>query len=139
MLQLSSISAPPEASASVNKKRAFVNGFTLLEVLVALSIFSLAALALMRLQAITLRSAGDVISHDMAWQVARNRAALLMSDPAPPVLGESGGAEENGGRTYKWVQSIRKTDDSRIVRIDILVTGGDGRKARLQLARPVQL
>ncbi|MFC4292827.1 type II secretion system minor pseudopilin GspI [Sphingorhabdus arenilitoris] len=122
-----------------NKKRPSANGFTLLEVLVALSIFSLAALALIRLQAFTLRSASDVISHDMAWQVARNRAALLLSDPSPPVLGESGGTDENAGRSYRWIQGAQKTDDSRIVRIDIIVIGTDGRRARLQIARPVQL
>ncbi len=115
------------------------NGFTLLEVMVALAIFSLAALALIRLQAFSVRSASDVISHDMAWQVARNRAAELLSDPAPPVLGSSSGAENSGGQNYRWTQVVRKTGDARIMRIDIFVRGEDGRRAALQLARPLQL
>ena len=115
------------------------NGFTLLEVMVALAIFSLAALALIRLQAFSLKSGGDVISHDMTWQVARNQAALLLSDPAPPVLGTTNGTIENGGKNYQWTQIAKKTDDSRIMRIDLEILSDDGRRAKLQLARPFQL
>ena len=107
--------------------------------MVALAIFSLAALALIRLQAFSLRSGGDVISHDIAWQVARNRAAEILSDPAPPVLGNSSGTEDNGGRSYRWTQIVKKTEDARIVRIDIVVQSADGRRATLQLARPLLL
>lgn len=121
------------------KSAARPNGFTLLEVMVALAIFSLAALAIIRLQAFSIRSAGDVVSHDLAWQVARNRAAELLSNPAPPALGESSGREVNGGIGYRWTQNIRRTDDARLVRIDITVLSDDGRRARLQLARPLTL
>ncbi len=38
------------------------HGFTLLEMLVALAVFSLAALALVRLQGVTLRTAADLDS-----------------------------------------------------------------------------
>lgn len=115
------------------------NGFTLLEVMVALAIFSLAALAIIRLQAFSIRSASDVISHDLAWQVARNRAAELLSDPPPPTLGETSGREVNGGISYRWTQIISRTGDARLLRIDVIVQSPDGRRARLQLARPLQL
>jgi general secretion pathway protein I len=69
------------------------NGFTLLEVMVALAIFSLAALALLRLQAFSARSGGDVIAHDLAYQVARNRASEILSNPAPPTIGTQNGEE----------------------------------------------
>ena len=107
--------------------------------MVALAIFSLAALALIRLQAFSVRSGSNIVSHDMAWQVARNRAAELLSNPAPLVVGETAGSEDNGGITYQWTQTVKRTDDMRIMRIDISVTGSDGRRALLQLARPVQL
>jgi general secretion pathway protein I len=126
-------------SALQNKSAPSPNGFTLLEVMVALAIFSLAALALIRLQAFSIRSASDVISHDMAWQVARNRAAELLSDPNPPVLGNSNGTQNNGEQNYRWTQVVKKTEDARIIRIDIFVQGDDGRRAALQLARPLQL
>lgn len=115
------------------------NGFTLLEVMVALAIFSLAALALIRLQAFSVRSAADVIAHDMAWQVARNRGAELLSDAAPPVLGSTQGEESFGGRKFRWTQTAKQTDDTRVVRIDVLVESTDGGRALLKLARPVTL
>lgn len=115
------------------------NGFTLLEVMVALAIFSMAAMALMRLQAFSIRSAADVIAHDMAWQVARNRGAELLSDPALPVLGISGGEESFGGRNFKWSQEVKRTDDIKVLRIDVRVEGAEGGRAVLKLARPVVL
>jgi general secretion pathway protein I len=115
------------------------NGFTLLEVMVALAIFSMAAMALMRLQAFSIRSAADVIAHDMAWQVARNRGAELLSDPALPVLGNTNGEESFGGRVFKWSQDVKRTDDTKVLRIDVRVEGAEGGRALLKLARPVQL
>ncbi|WP_278988420.1 type IV pilus modification PilV family protein, partial [Sphingobium yanoikuyae] len=41
-------------------RRSAEHGFTLLEMLVALAVFSLAALALVRLQGVTLRTAADL-------------------------------------------------------------------------------
>jgi general secretion pathway protein I len=107
--------------------------------MVALAIFSLAALALIRLQAFSMRSAADVVAHDMAWQVARNRGAELLSDTAAPVLGNTQGTETFGGRTFQWTQTAKKTDDAQIVRIDIAVESKDGGRALLKLARPVTL
>lgn len=107
--------------------------------MVALAIFSLAALALIRLQAFSLRSGGDVIAHDFAWQVARNRAADLMTDPSPPVLGDISGEVQQGGLVFRWQQSTRKTDDARIIRIDLNVEGDLGGQANLKLARPLQI
>ncbi len=115
------------------------NGFTLLEVMVALAIFSLAALALIRLQAFSMRSVTNVVAHDMAWQVARNRGAELLSDTATPVLGNTQGSETFGGRVFQWTQTAKKTDDAQIVRIDIVVESKDGGRALLKLARPVTL
>lgn len=113
------------------------NGFTMLEVMVALAIFSLAAMALIRLQAFSLRSGGDVISHEMTWQVARNRMAEILSDPAPIARGESDGTEENGGQMFDWKQEVKPTDDARFVRINLIVTGENGGRAELKFAKNI--
>jgi len=117
------------------------NGFTLLEIMVALAIFSLAALAMVRLQGYSVRSTSNLSDSSMAWQVARNVAVEILSNPAPPTLGETRGEELNGGQNWRWTATASPTDDTRLVMIDIDVVGTGNaalRKARLTIARPVE-
>jgi general secretion pathway protein I len=117
------------------------NGFTLLEIMVALAIFSLAALAMVRLQGYSVRSTANLGDSSMAWQVARNVAVEILSNPAPPTLGETRGEELNGGQNWKWTATTSSTDDSRLVTVEIDVVGTGNaalRKARLTVARPVE-
>ena len=95
-------------------------GFTLIEMLVALSVFSLAALALIRLQAFT-----------------THNAAELLTDPRPPALGEQGGAVENGGWRWEWAQDAKLTEDQRFIQVDISAREqGSGAPASLIILRP---
>ena len=117
------------------------NGFTLLEIMVALAIFSLAALAMVRLQGYSVRSTAVLGDSGMAWQVARNLAVERLSDPAPPVIGDKKGEEVNGGQNWDWTVSTQKTDDARLLRIDIVVAGtglAARRTVKLTIARPVE-
>jgi general secretion pathway protein I len=117
------------------------DGFTLLEIMVALAIFSLAALAMVRLQGYSVRSTANLRDSSMAWQVARNVAVEILSNPAPPTLGETGGEEMNGGQNWRWTATTSKTDDARLVTVNIDVVGTGAaalRKAQLTIARPVE-
>ncbi len=76
-----------------------------------------------------------MIAHELAWQVARNRAVEILSDPAMPALGESSGNDENGGQQFNWKQVAKRTGDERFVRIDIIVNGLSGGKAALTIAK----
>lgn len=116
------------------------NGFTLLEIMVALAIFSLAALAMVRLQGYSIRSTANLGESSMAWQVARNVAVDILSNPVSPTLGEIGGEELNGGQNWRWTATTSKTDDARLVRVEINVVGtgiAASRRAQLSIARPV--
>lgn len=109
--------------------------------MVALAIFSLAALAMVRLQGYSVRSTANLGDSGMAWQVARNVAVEILSNPAPPTLGETNGEEVNGGQSWRWTATTAKTDDARLVRIDIAAVGTGNaalRKAQLTIARPVE-
>ncbi len=118
--------------------RTAVNGFTLIEMMVALAVFGLAALALIRLEGATLKSTAGVESHSIGQIVANNLAVTAFSDPRAPSLGTASGVAENGGRNWRWTQVTKRTADSGIVRIDILVLDADGRTAgALTLARPI--
>lgn len=101
--------------------RASERGFTLLEMLVALAVFSLAALALLRLEGATVRQTGQLDERMMAQLVARNLAVETLTDPAPPPLGTSAGEVVNGGRRWRWSRTTSRTPDQRLVRVDIAV------------------
>ena len=115
-------------------------GFTLIEMLVALSIFSLAALALIRLQAFTARNAAELELRVVAQSVVRNRSVEILTDPRPPSLGSTKGQVENGGRTWQWQQEARLTEDERFVQIEIMATDmASGAPASLTILRPAGL
>ena len=100
-------------------------GFTLLEMLVALAVFSLAALALVRLQGVTLRTAADLDSKAMGQIVARNLMVDVQTDPVPPSIGEEDGEVSNGGRRWRWSRVVKPTDD-RLLQVDLTVDGQPG-------------
>jgi general secretion pathway protein I len=107
--------------------------------IVALAIFSLAALALLRLEGATLTGTARVVDTTMAQVVARNLSVELATDPRAPAIGQSNGSVVNAGQSWLWTRDVKRTDDSRIVRIDLSVADAAGRPlTRLTLARPVQ-
>ncbi|MDF2602745.1 type II secretion system minor pseudopilin GspI [Sphingomonas sp.] len=112
-------------------------GFTLIEVMVALAVFSLAALALIRLEGATIRSTALLGDTVIAQMVARNVAIDAVTAARPPALGRAAGVEENGGRAWRWVREVRPTGDARILRIDVAVADAQGRQlGRLTMIRP---
>ena len=96
-------------------------GFTLLEMLVALAVFGLAALALLKLDGFAVGTAADLAERQAATLVAENEAALLQTDPGPPVLGSTTRIVENGGRRFSVRAEASPTADRRLVRIDLVV------------------
>lgn len=126
-----SIPATPDLARSAQQ------GFTLLEMLVALAIFSLAGLALVRLQAVSVRTAADLDARVIAGMVARNIAFERLTDPTPPTRGDSEGDIVNAGRSFHWRQTVAPAADKRMVEVKLVVTAGPGQSpAVLTIARP---
>lgn len=114
-------------------------GFTLIEMMVALAVFSLAALALLRLQGATVSSTAVIETRALGQIVANNLAVEALTDTVSPPLGKSEGVTENGGRKWRWSRITKRTADVRIVRIDIGVVDEFGRPGgALSLARTAQ-
>lgn len=112
-------------------------GFTLIEMMVALSVFSLAALALIRLQGYTTRNAAELELRVVAQSVVRNRAVEILTDPRPPSLGKSSGEEENGGLGWTWTQSAKLAGEGRFIQVDITAREKEsGAPASLTILRP---
>jgi len=111
----------------------FPDGFTLIEMLVALAIFSLAALALLRLGGATATNSARLESQALAELVARNIAVETLTDPAPPAFGASRGMAVNGGRRWRWIRTVARSPEARIQQIEIRVDPEEGGPGRASL------
>jgi general secretion pathway protein I len=112
-------------------------GFTLIEMLVALAIFSLAALALLRLEGATVANTARLDGQAVAQIVARNIAVEAITDPIPPTLGQTSGVAANGGRNWSWTRIAARSPEPRIQMITIAVRSQAGPEgASLTVFRP---
>jgi general secretion pathway protein I len=101
----------------------------LIEMLVALAIFSLAALALLRLEGATVSNTARLQDQALARIVAQNLAVETMTDPVPPAFGRQSGTVVNGGRNWTWVRDTGRSPEPRIQMISIAVRSETGPEA----------
>ena len=119
------------------RERHAQQGFTLIEMMVALAVFSLAAMALIRLEGATIRSTGILDETLVAQMVARNVAVESVTDAQPPADGVTSGRETNGGRSWTWTRQTQAIGDAGAIRINIGVSDGAGPPiAHLMVIRP---
>ena len=109
-------------------------GFSLVELLVALAVFSLAAMALLNLSGENTRSAARVETRTLGGLVAENIAVEAMIAPAIPE-GETSGVVSLAGRQWRWIRTVAATDDPELQRIDIRVVTDEGQAADRSLFR----
>jgi general secretion pathway protein I len=105
------------------------SGFTLVEMLVALALFSLAALALLRLEGATVASTAQLRQQAIAQVVARNLAVEVLSDPEAPAFGRSSGEAVNSGQRWRWTRLVGRSPEPRIQQIEIRVASESGPEA----------
>lgn len=103
-------------------------GFTLVEMLVALAVFSLSALALLNLSGENTRAAVRMETRTLGGIVAENLAVETMIAPDLPP-GVSSGTVDLAGRPWRWTRAVTVTDDPGIIRILIVVEDVAGRAA----------
>ena len=115
-------------------------GFSLIELLVALAVFSLVALALLNLAGENTRTAVVIEERVLAGVVADNRAVEAMLATSSQLAAQSAGSESAGDRDWRWTRTVSPTDMDAIVRIDVTVmpAGEDRVTAEASVFRSVQ-
>lgn len=108
-------------------------GFTLIEMLVALAVFSLAVLALLNLAGENTRSASAAQTRLFAAMVAENEAIEALIAPAPPALGVATGEAMQADLAWRWRREVRRTDDPDVLRIDVRVVEAGGRRTAAEV------
>jgi len=102
-------------------RRAAANGFTLLELMVALAVFAIAALALLKLEGASISRTADLDQRLLREITAQNLAAEVLTDPAPPALGEASGTVSNMGRQFTWTRSVAARPEAGVLGVSLAV------------------
>jgi general secretion pathway protein I len=96
-------------------------GFTLLEVMVALLIFALTGMAVMKAATDHLTSVGQIEEITFATWVANNRLTQLSLSNTWPLKNKQKGMQEMAGRKWYWQQELLKTPDEGLIGVEISV------------------
>lgn len=97
------------------------SGFTLIEVLVGLAVFSIAALALLSATRESVRHAVALDARLGADIVADNRLVEVLSAPQPATAGQRTGTVDLGGRRYDWAERVRPLEGFGVMQIEVSV------------------
>ena len=97
-------------------------GFTLVEVLVALAIVSIALMAALRAAGQGTAAAGELRLRLLAGLVAENRLAEHRARGAWLPLGIARGTQQQGGIEFAWREEVIATPNSAFRRVDVFVS-----------------
>jgi general secretion pathway protein I len=96
------------------------NGFTLIELLIAMAVFAIAGVAVMRATTEHIRAMGIIEEMTMAGYVAENQLQLARLETRWPPQAKEGEAEMAKNR-WKWVQEVIETDDAEFRMLKVTV------------------
>ncbi len=98
-----------------------VQGFTLLEVLVALAIFALVAASVLSATARSLQTASRLEEKTLAMWIADNRLTELQLSQSPVADGREQGEVEFAGRRWQWQSEVQGTSEPDMRRVTLWV------------------
>ena len=108
--------------------RANVKGMTLLEIMLALAIFALAGVAVMKAAGENLRSLSILRETTYATIVANNRLAEIHLEKQWPPQNNKRGDEDMVEQKWYWKQVVKKTQDDKMREVTIEVSSDQGGK-----------
>ncbi len=96
------------------------NGFTLIELMIAMAVFAIAGVAVMRATTEHIRAMGIIEEMTMAGYVAENQLQLARLDTRWPPQPAEGEAEMAKNR-WKWVLEVLETEDAEFRMLKVTV------------------
>jgi general secretion pathway protein I len=103
-------------------ERGAAAGFTLVEVLVALAIVSIALLAALRATGQGTNAVGELRSRVFAGWIAENRLAEHRARGDFLPVGIARGTQSQGGIEFAWREEVIATPNSAFRRLDVFVS-----------------
>jgi len=106
-------------------------GFTLIEVIAALMIFSVGIVGLISLNTQSIRTINILDDQFVAGVIADN--LLVDTRRAERLeLGESRGEEEAMGRTFTWERNVENTEQENFYRISVRISDNEGEQLLME-------
>ncbi len=103
------------------------DGFSLLELLVAIAILSMAVIPMISTQTGALKSTSDLNERLLARIVAENALTELRLSEIPPAPGSINGTEYQAGMEFIWQAEVRNIPQQPLMAISLSVMKMDGR------------
>lgn len=101
------------------------DGFSLVELLVAVAILALAAVSLLEHQTQAMGMTSAVEYRALAATVADNRLATVLGQTNPPLSGTTTGQETQMGVAFEWRQTVRPADGGDLMLVQVSVRAAD--------------
>ena len=98
-----------------------VQGFTLLEVLIALAVLALAMGAVIKATSDYTSNQSYLRDRTMAMWVARNVLVQFQVSNEWLSVGERKGTEEMGNQEWRWLAKVSQTEEAELRRLDVNV------------------
>lgn len=111
----------------MNSGRSRAQGFTLLEVLVALAIFAIVAAVVLTAAGRSVNNAGRLETLTLAGWIADNRLTELQLLQPAPAIGREDQELEFGGRRWQTLSNVQTSGTPGLLRIQVWVTAVEPR------------
>ncbi len=115
------------------KRKFQAQGFTLLEVMVAMAVLALGMAAVISSSSQSLNSLSYAKTKTLAHWVAMNKLTELQLEPTWPSAGVKTGDYEMSDMDWRWEAKISNTEDKDVRRVDVNVYAGRESKEALAL------